>query len=432
MFDNLANNMDKSSSGINKSIKNAEKTLKDFQKFSNVYLDEMSFKLRAGFDALPDEVTKTIKKGLTDYLKTQVQLRKAFDADNMEQIQIQQESLRKFLNTSVESYVTSLSKQAEAHSKLLQKKIEDSWLLSPIKRFKEELTKGFSSMLTGKNGKGGILSIFGKGKEGGLRDIMTTAAKIPGDIVKAQQEERKLLISGNTPETQEKFKREVLSSMQVPEGQIDDFLRLVNLTPDQMKQLPEVMQRQQKARLEQETADSDTIRGELLERGFTPQLLNKRVMPLFEKTGINSPKDFDNFEARYSKLLEEGLSKSRALEQAAIGVAENKMPNLMTNLISAVQEIYGVTGKIADDTKDNKYGGLVCKAEGIIDSDTIRVDLHDSLMELYNHSYKSKGYHLKYVETIVDSMKVTSGFGTVIISICFVNYIYPSFKKEIE
>jgi arginine decarboxylase len=84
------------------------------------------------------------------------------------------------------------------------------------------------------------------------------------------------------------------------------------------------------------------------------------------------------------------------------------------------------------DTKDVKYGGLVCEHNGNIEPDKLRTNLYASLMELYENGFKQKGYNLKYIDTMVESTTITKEYGTVLCAICFVNYLYPVFKKELE
>jgi len=75
--------------------------------------------------------------------------------------------------------------------------------------------------------------------------------------------------------------------------------------------------------------------------------------------------------------------------------------------------------------KDNKkFGGLVCELNGDYTEFDIKRALKDSLYELYENGFDKK-YNLLNIDTIIQSFVPQKRYGTALVGICFVNYIYP-------
>lgn len=79
------------------------------------------------------------------------------------------------------------------------------------------------------------------------------------------------------------------------------------------------------------------------------------------------------------------------------------------------------------DKNGRKQGGLVCEYNGSLTSEEASRQLRMSLEELYQNGYSEKN-EMKDIELIVDSMVPQKKYGTVLIALCFVNYIYPVLK----
>jgi len=73
--------------------------------------------------------------------------------------------------------------------------------------------------------------------------------------------------------------------------------------------------------------------------------------------------------------------------------------------------------------KGSKYGGLVCEYSGNGTEEEARKQLVESLQEL--HSNGLKKYELRDVKAIIRSFVPVKNFGTALVAICFVNYVYP-------
>jgi arginine decarboxylase len=71
-----------------------------------------------------------------------------------------------------------------------------------------------------------------------------------------------------------------------------------------------------------------------------------------------------------------------------------------------------------------KLGGLVCEHSGNYSEDEIDNKLYASINELYENGF-SEDYNLEKVNVIKESFIPKKEFGTALVAICFVNYIYP-------
>lgn len=83
-----------------------------------------------------------------------------------------------------------------------------------------------------------------------------------------------------------------------------------------------------------------------------------------------------------------------------------------------------VFGWLYDKKTGQKYGGLVCEYNGPKTEDEAESELKQSLDELYTNGY-SERYHLRDIRVIKETITPVKKFGTVIVSICFTNYLHP-------
>jgi len=87
-----------------------------------------------------------------------------------------------------------------------------------------------------------------------------------------------------------------------------------------------------------------------------------------------------------------------------------------------------IFGWLYDKKTNDKKGGLVCEYHGELDEKSVHKQLRQSLNELYINGY-SKNNELKKIKIITETIKPKKQFGTALVSLCFVNYIFP---EEIE
>lgn len=71
-----------------------------------------------------------------------------------------------------------------------------------------------------------------------------------------------------------------------------------------------------------------------------------------------------------------------------------------------------------------KFGGLVCEYNGNITETDARSQLHESLDELYTNGFE-ENYELRDIHLISESFVPRKKFGTALVAICFINYLYP-------
>lgn len=87
-----------------------------------------------------------------------------------------------------------------------------------------------------------------------------------------------------------------------------------------------------------------------------------------------------------------------------------------------------IFGWLYDKLTNEKYGGLVCEYSGSISEEEMSQQLNASLQELYTNGFSEK-FHLKDIQLVVNSYTPTKTYGTVLVALCFVSYIYPIIRK---
>jgi arginine decarboxylase len=80
-----------------------------------------------------------------------------------------------------------------------------------------------------------------------------------------------------------------------------------------------------------------------------------------------------------------------------------------------------------DKKTNEKFGGLVCEHFGSYEVDEIIEKLKGSLHELYQNGFSDK-YRLGEAETLTESFIPVKTYGTALVALCFVNYLYPIIK----
>ncbi|MBI9018346.1 MAG: arginine decarboxylase [Phycisphaerae bacterium] len=85
----------------------------------------------------------------------------------------------------------------------------------------------------------------------------------------------------------------------------------------------------------------------------------------------------------------------------------------------------GITyGWLYDRETNEKHGGLVCEYNGDLPESEVSEQLNASLNELYTNGYEER-FRLADQFMLTDSFVPKKKYGSVLISICFQNYVYP-------
>ncbi|MCJ7581574.1 MAG: pyruvoyl-dependent arginine decarboxylase [Candidatus Aminicenantes bacterium] len=106
--------------------------------------------------------------------------------------------------------------------------------------------------------------------------------------------------------------------------------------------------------------------------------------------------------------------------ETIMAVANGKKNELISAGIKFGWLYHRVTGE--------KFGGLVCEYSGNCDENELEKVLSASLLELYENGFEDE-YELKEEKLIKNSFIPQKLFGTVIVSLCFMNYLYPIILK---
>ncbi len=77
-----------------------------------------------------------------------------------------------------------------------------------------------------------------------------------------------------------------------------------------------------------------------------------------------------------------------------------------------------------DKSTGERHGGLVCEYNGSLPEAEAASQLEDSLQELHTNGY-SEGFELQGTRLHLRSFVPEKRFGTVLVSLCFLNYIWP-------
>jgi len=75
-----------------------------------------------------------------------------------------------------------------------------------------------------------------------------------------------------------------------------------------------------------------------------------------------------------------------------------------------------------------KYGGIVCEHNGSYSLTELEDKLHASLKELYYNGFEEE-YSLGEAEIIKESFVPMKKYGTALVGMCFVNYVYPVYES---
>jgi len=86
-------------------------------------------------------------------------------------------------------------------------------------------------------------------------------------------------------------------------------------------------------------------------------------------------------------------------------------------------------GWLFDRKTGKKHGGLVCEYNGSLPEKEAIKQLRASLHEMYSNGYEEE-FEMKNIASYSQSMLVKKKYGTVLVSLCWVNYVVPILGLE--
>ncbi len=86
-----------------------------------------------------------------------------------------------------------------------------------------------------------------------------------------------------------------------------------------------------------------------------------------------------------------------------------------------------IFGWLYDKKTSKKYGGLVCEYHGPLTQEAAEKELRQSLNELYINGFDGE-FNLRDIKCISQSIVPKKKYGTAIVALCFVNYLFPMIK----
>lgn len=87
-----------------------------------------------------------------------------------------------------------------------------------------------------------------------------------------------------------------------------------------------------------------------------------------------------------------------------------------------------IFGWLYDKVTGKKYGGLVCEYSGKDSEESAKKSLLASLNELYINGYSQ--FDLRDVKIITKGVMPKKRFGTVLVCLCFTDYVYPILENN--
>lgn len=88
----------------------------------------------------------------------------------------------------------------------------------------------------------------------------------------------------------------------------------------------------------------------------------------------------------------------------------------------------GIIYGLLRDENGEKQGGLVCEFGGGMSEEDVRPHLRDMLDELYFNGYEH--FELSEIRYIVETIVPSKAYGTALVALCFMNYIYPEVAQD--
>jgi len=130
----------------------------------------------------------------------------------------------------------------------------------------------------------------------------------------------------------------------------------------------------------------------------------------------------------YSSILPKiarEVDKPKLLTHGSVMESITAVTNSQSGEIATAGIIFGW---LYNKKTGEKYGGLVCEYNGHDEISIARKQLKESLNELYINGFDKK-YKIKNIKLITESFIPKKKYGTAIVAICFLNYIFPELKK---
>ncbi|MBI4646233.1 MAG: pyruvoyl-dependent arginine decarboxylase [Bacteroidia bacterium] len=87
-----------------------------------------------------------------------------------------------------------------------------------------------------------------------------------------------------------------------------------------------------------------------------------------------------------------------------------------------------ISGRLYNRKTGERFGGLVCEHNGNYTSEELENKLYASLNELYYNGFE-QDYVLEDIEVIKETFVPKKKYGTAIVALCFISYIYPVLNR---
>jgi len=127
---------------------------------------------------------------------------------------------------------------------------------------------------------------------------------------------------------------------------------------------------------------------------------------------------------QYSSILP-GIARKIPRPKKLVHGSVMETISAVANSTKGIRATAGIIyGWLYDKITGEKFGGLVCEYNGNLSPTQSKEQLQASLQELYTNGYSDK-YDLKSINLIIESFIPKKKFGTALVALCFVNYIYP-------
>ena len=90
-----------------------------------------------------------------------------------------------------------------------------------------------------------------------------------------------------------------------------------------------------------------------------------------------------------------------------------------------------IVGWLYEKSTRKKYGGIVCEYNGSLNEKEAKEILNKSINEIYENGFSDKFYLIKD-KVVTRSIIPKKRFGSSIVALCFLNYLYPVVNQQID
>lgn len=362
------------------------------------YLNEYEF--------ITEKSRKIFEKGIKEYNKSTTDILLSGNNSIFKQLKNESLMLRKRLDRLAEAEYINNEHDLRVREKILKAKIDSHPLLNPGKYISDALTKGISnvgSSILGKlhTGLGGDKTGFGK-----LVGIGAEWTKIPGEVIRTQEKQRKHIISESSPKAKKEYRSKILQELSGRDEKTGEYklskedaeaqVILSELNDEQRLKVSEKTESilKRKAKSNKRSLKKQVTKSFLEQNEYKITDQNKEAIEFridkytkdLESKGISSGKRYKEYSKLQEKYINEATkdgkhSKNYAFEmghsKAAAEIQEKYKDELDPTIGITVKDLFSVVTEMKDDLNELTEEGTT-KGSIYVADDAVKEELKDT------------------------------------------------------